>query len=154
MGGADVILVEASPRLGGQIHTERVGGCILEHGAEGFVARSATVPALCRRVGLQDDLLSQVTTRTLLLDEGRLSNLEPGEAGRLVGIQAHPSAWGYGLKSLRQGMGSLTDSLANGLAASSRLRATARQLFRVGGRGGGWRVDIGTGELEADELED
>ncbi|HEY5483347.1 MAG TPA: FAD-dependent oxidoreductase, partial [Propionibacteriaceae bacterium] len=36
--GADVVLLEASDRLGGKILTERAGGRIVEHGPDSFVA--------------------------------------------------------------------------------------------------------------------
>ena len=38
--GDRVSLFEAAPRIGGQLHSERRDGFLVEHGAEGFVAGS------------------------------------------------------------------------------------------------------------------
>ena len=41
-----VLVLEAEPRLGGQIHTARSNGLVAELGAEGYVAREAESPAV------------------------------------------------------------------------------------------------------------
>ncbi len=116
--GAAVTVVESATRLGGQVHTERVDGYVLEHGAEGFISRSEAIPALCRSLGLEDDLLSQETHRSLALGDGGLEELPDGAAGRHLGIQASNADWGHGLRTVRGGMGRLIDALEAALGSS------------------------------------
>ncbi|HEY3253061.1 MAG TPA: FAD-dependent oxidoreductase, partial [Polyangiaceae bacterium] len=44
--GDQVCLFEANAQVGGQLSSESRDGFIVEHGAEGFVARSEVVPPL------------------------------------------------------------------------------------------------------------
>ena len=123
--GADVTVVESGPRLGGQVRSERINGCVLEHGAEGFIAKSNAIPTLCRSLGLQDELLSQATHRALVLRGGVLEELTEGSAGRFLGIQASNADWGHGLCTLRGGMGRLVDALEVALGSSDIIREVA-----------------------------
>jgi protoporphyrinogen/coproporphyrinogen III oxidase len=109
--GRDVLVLEASSRAGGQIETFREPGLVVELGAEGFVARSRAVPALCRLVGIEASLVDQLTTDTYLLEAGELVLLPPGEAARRLGFQVPPEELGRGIRSLASGMGELTDAL-------------------------------------------
>jgi oxygen-dependent protoporphyrinogen oxidase len=45
-------LLEAGPRLGGTIHTERLGGFLLEDGPDSFISEKPWALALAERVGL------------------------------------------------------------------------------------------------------
>jgi oxygen-dependent protoporphyrinogen oxidase len=56
--GVPALLLEASDRFGGVIATERESGFLLEAGPDSFLARKPWAEALCRRVGLGDDLLA------------------------------------------------------------------------------------------------
>ncbi len=123
--GRDVLVLEASSRVGGQIHTHREGDLCVELGAEGFVARSRAVPALCGRVGLSGALVTQLTTDTYAVEEERLVLLAPGEAARRLGFQVPPEELGRGIASLALGMGQLTDALA-AYIGPERLRLGAR----------------------------
>ena len=58
LGGADVTVIEATDRLGGQIARHTVGGIDLDAGADSFATHRDTVPALARRLGLEDALVS------------------------------------------------------------------------------------------------
>jgi oxygen-dependent protoporphyrinogen oxidase len=149
--GAAVTVIESGTRLGGQVQTERVGGCVLEHGAEGFVARSEAIPALCGSLGLQDELLSQSTRRALALEDGVLREMPEGTAGRYLGIQATNADWGHGLRTLRGGMGSLVDALADAVGPAVIFTGTAvRQLVRGEA---GWSVELADGAaVEADAV--
>lgn len=140
--GAEVVLLEAASRLGGQVLTEHVSDCVLDHGAEGFVARSAALNQVCRRLDLASEVISQTVSRTLLAEGGLLRELPPGEAGRLLGIQARPADWGQGLQSLRRGMGSLIEALAAAIGQERIWLTTPVEAVEpVEGRpSGGWRI--------------
>ena len=59
-GGADcdVLLIEASSRLGGKLRTERDDGFTVELGADSFVPRSGEVEALAGELGLGDQIVA------------------------------------------------------------------------------------------------
>jgi oxygen-dependent protoporphyrinogen oxidase len=65
--GQDVVVLESSSRVGGQIHTYRGEGLVVELGAEGFVARSRSVAALALLLGIEGALIDQLTTDTYAL---------------------------------------------------------------------------------------
>jgi protoporphyrinogen/coproporphyrinogen III oxidase len=58
LGGASVILLEASQTLGGTVARQTVGGMELDAGAESFATRGETVAKLARALGLGDDIVS------------------------------------------------------------------------------------------------
>jgi oxygen-dependent protoporphyrinogen oxidase len=142
--GAEVVVLEASSRLGGQILTEHVSGCLLEHGAEGFVANSEALHAVCTGLDLAGDVISQTTTRALLAEGGALLELPPGEAGRRLGIQARTSDWGRGLQSLRGGMSSLVEALAGAIGSHHIKLGTPVEAIEpmAGEPSGGWRIHL------------
>ncbi|WP_437730849.1 protoporphyrinogen/coproporphyrinogen oxidase [Sorangium sp. So ce1335] len=151
--GDRVTLVEASPRLGGQLWTERADGFVVEHGAEGFIARSEAVPALAGALGIAGDLVGQETLRSLGFD-GALRELAPGEAASFLGFQVPRDELGKGIRTFRLGMAQLTDALAGALEAGGRvdvrLSAAAASLARAGG---GLRLSLaGGGEIDADAV--
>ncbi|MDP3279384.1 MAG: protoporphyrinogen oxidase [Deltaproteobacteria bacterium] len=53
----EVVLLEASPRLGGPIHTERAQGFVIEHGPDGFVRSKPSAMQLIRRLGMADQVI-------------------------------------------------------------------------------------------------
>ncbi|WP_438014460.1 FAD-dependent oxidoreductase [Sorangium sp. So ce315] len=151
--GDRVTLVEASPRLGGQLWTERADGFVVEHGAEGFIARSEAVPALAGALGIAGDLVGQETLRSFGFD-GALRELAPGEAASFLGFQVPRDELGKGIRTFRLGMAQLTDALARALAriddgrVDVRLSAAVASLARAGG---GLRLSLaGGGEIDAD----
>jgi oxygen-dependent protoporphyrinogen oxidase len=107
----DVLVLEAEPRAGGQIHTFREPGLVVELGAEGFVARSRAVPELCRLLGIEGSLINQLTTDTYSVESAGLVLLAPGEAARRLGFQVPEEELGRGICSLTLGMGQLIDAL-------------------------------------------
>jgi oxygen-dependent protoporphyrinogen oxidase len=150
-GGHAITVLEASARFGGQIRTERHDGFVVEQGAEGFVARSEAVSALCRRTGIAAGLVAQTTRRALAWRDGQLSELRDGEAAGLLGIPVNPEDLGQGLRSLFGGMGDLIDSLLGSLDRRAGLRTEARVTALR--RGKAWRLDCAGGEtLEADAV--
>lgn len=74
-----VTLVEASPRLGGKLHTERIDGFLVEAGADSFGTRRAGALDLVEELGLAGDLVpTSPEGRVLVLREGRLHELPRG----------------------------------------------------------------------------
>jgi protoporphyrinogen/coproporphyrinogen III oxidase len=125
--GREVLLLEASSRAGGQIQTFREAELLVELGAEGFVARSQAVPALCGLLGIEGSLVDQLTTDTYAIEAGGLVLLPPGEAARRLGFQVPVEELGRGIRSLALGMGQLTDALL-ARVASQRLRLSTGVL--------------------------
>ena len=142
--GAEVVLLEASSRLGGQILTEGLSDCLLEHGAEGFVANSEALHSVCNGLDLAGEVIAQTTTRALLAEGGALRELPRGEAGRRLGIQARASDWGRGLQSLRGGMSHLVEALAAAIGQRHiELSAPVEAITPMGGEpSGGWRIHV------------
>lgn len=68
---ADIVLVEASERLGGLLLTDEIDGVPMELGAEAFVARRPEVPNLLAELGLSDSLVSPSGLRPLIWAHGR-----------------------------------------------------------------------------------
>jgi oxygen-dependent protoporphyrinogen oxidase len=56
--GIEVLLLEASPRLGGSIATERVGDFLVESGPDSFITEKPWALRLCERLGLTSRLVS------------------------------------------------------------------------------------------------
>ena len=59
--GLEVMLVEASPRLGGVIATEKIGDFIVEAGPDSFITEKPWALRLCERLGLVSRLVSTQT---------------------------------------------------------------------------------------------
>jgi oxygen-dependent protoporphyrinogen oxidase len=57
LGGADVIVLEASDRLGGSVASHTVGGIQLDAGAESFATRRGTVATLAKSLALGDEIV-------------------------------------------------------------------------------------------------
>jgi len=57
--GAEVTLFEKGERLGGEIHTERVDGFVIEAGADSFLTRKARGVGLCEELGLAGRLVAR-----------------------------------------------------------------------------------------------
>ena len=73
------MIVERESRLGGKLHTERVDGCLLEHGADSFLASKPAAAALCRTLGLAGDLIGTTPGRAVyVVHAGRLHRFPEG----------------------------------------------------------------------------
>jgi oxygen-dependent protoporphyrinogen oxidase len=144
--GHDVLVLEASARAGGQIHTFREPGLIVELGAEGFVARSQAVPKLCELLGIQSALVEQLSTDTYSVEDEELVLLPPGEAARRLGFQVPAEELGRGIRSLSLGMGQLTDALLARLGTERIRLATAVKSLQH--RGQGLVVELSDGTTE------
>lgn len=119
--GDDVLVLEASSRWGGQLHTEIAHGFVVEHGAEGFVAQSTALHALASELGLADAIIAQEVRESSAFNGAQLIRLKPGEAGQRLGFQVSPRAFGKGIESMQRGMIQLIDGLLKPLARSARL---------------------------------
>jgi len=75
-----VSLLEASERVGGVITTQRRDGFLLEGGPDSFITEKPAGIELCRRIGLEDQLLptNDRFRRTLIVRDGRLAPLPDG----------------------------------------------------------------------------
>lgn len=76
----DLTLFEASPRLGGVLHTERVDGYQIEHGSDSFITNRPGAIELCQRLGMADQLLrtDDRFRRTFVVHRGRLRDVPEG----------------------------------------------------------------------------
>jgi protoporphyrinogen/coproporphyrinogen III oxidase len=86
---ASITLFDPADRLGGVLRTERVGGQLLDVGAEAFLARRPEVPALLAELGLGGRQVGTTGARPLIYSQARL---HPMPTGTLQGIPAQPSA--------------------------------------------------------------
>jgi protoporphyrinogen/coproporphyrinogen III oxidase len=79
-GGAQPVLLEARPRLGGVIQTEVVDGCLLEAGPDSFLSAKPAALELIRELGLADQVIgSNDAERVIhLVRGGRLVPLPDG----------------------------------------------------------------------------
>jgi len=134
--GDRVSLFEASSHVGGQLRSEVVDGFVVEHGAEGFVARSEVVPSLSREAGIENHLVEQLEQRSFRFDGQELIELLPGEAGRLLGFQVSPDDLGRGIRSFLRGMGELPARLSLALSGQIELHLQ-HPIERVTPRSGG-----------------
>lgn len=86
---ASITLFDPADRLGGVLRTERVGGQLMDVGAEAFVARRPEVPELLAELGLADMQIGTTGARPLIYSQARL---HPLPMDTLQGIPAHPAA--------------------------------------------------------------
>jgi protoporphyrinogen/coproporphyrinogen III oxidase len=78
--GLEVILLEASPRLGGSIATEHIGDFIVEAGPDSFITEKPWALSLCERLGLTSRLVSTQPAhqKIYIVHNGRLEPLPEG----------------------------------------------------------------------------
>jgi protoporphyrinogen/coproporphyrinogen III oxidase len=75
---AEVVVVEAEDRPGGEIRTVPFAGARLDVGADAFLARQPEGERLVRQLGLGDELVAPATGRVALWVRGRLRPLPEG----------------------------------------------------------------------------
>lgn len=161
--GDDVSLFEALPSLGGQLVTQRDGGFVVEQGAEGFVAGSEALAKLAGELGIEADVVGQLTTKSYAFDGGALRELERGAAAQFLGFQVAERALGQGIRAFKTGMAELVEALAQKLhtIADIRVGVPIKELtlrgekLTLGGAGAPLvveRVFVATGARSAAEL--
>jgi oxygen-dependent protoporphyrinogen oxidase len=76
----EVVLFEASPRLGGIVETVREGGFIVECGPDGWVTEKPWARELATELGLAGELLSSLdeTRKTHIFIDGKLRTMPDG----------------------------------------------------------------------------
>lgn len=112
---ASITLFDPADRLGGALRTERIGGHMVDVGAEAFVARRPEVSALLAELGLADRQIGTTGVRPLIYSEGRLHAMPQGtlqgiptQASSVAGLvdgatvakiaaeRSRPLSWGTG----------------------------------------------------------
>ena len=74
-----VRVLEAAPRVGGVIRTERYDGWVIDGGPDALLIQKPAAVALCRELGLGDSLVSTLQPRTAyVLRDGRLRPIGEG----------------------------------------------------------------------------
>jgi oxygen-dependent protoporphyrinogen oxidase len=92
--GFSVRLIEREDRCGGVIQTHRVGDCIADAGPDTLLAHKPAALALCRELGLDDQLVAPESPRTTFLL--RRGTLQPLPETSMFGI---PTSWTSLLKT-------------------------------------------------------
>lgn len=77
---AELLLLEAAPRLGGVLETVHQDGYLIERGADNFITTPAWGIELCRRLGLGDQLLetNHQHRHAFVVCRGRLHRIPEG----------------------------------------------------------------------------
>lgn len=77
---AELVLFEASNRLGGVLETVERDGFLVERSADSFITKYPWATDLCRRIGLSDELLptDESRRRALVVHDGRLERVPAG----------------------------------------------------------------------------
>ncbi len=76
----DVTVLEASPRLGGPLRSEVLGGRVVDLGPDGFLGRRPEALELCHDVGLAEALVPVAARGASVWARGRLRPLPEGHA--------------------------------------------------------------------------
>jgi oxygen-dependent protoporphyrinogen oxidase len=77
--GLTVRVLDAAPRPGGVITTERFDGWVVDGGPDSLLVQKPAAVALCRELGIADRLVSTLTPRTAyVMRDGRLHPLAEG----------------------------------------------------------------------------
>ncbi|WP_114744053.1 protoporphyrinogen oxidase [Falsibacillus pallidus] len=79
----EVVLIEASHRLGGKIQTVYKDGFVIERGPDSFLARKQSASRLAKEVGLEDKLVSNTAGRSYVMVNEKL---HPMPEGAVMGI--------------------------------------------------------------------
>ncbi len=87
---ASFVLIEAAPRPGGVVRTERADGFTLDAGPDSLLVQKPAAIELCHELGLGDRLLSTLEPRTAYVLRGRL---RPIPEASVLGIPTAVAPW-------------------------------------------------------------
>ena len=127
---ARVLVLEAEARIGGKVLTRDLGGIRVEAGPDGFLA-DAGLLALCRELGLEQELVEALTTRAYFWEaDGELRPLAPPDMRHAAVTGRAPTRF----LALRGGLDSLMAALARSTPhIEVRTKATVRSLREAPG---------------------
>lgn len=108
--GADVVVLEAGDRFGGQVRTTRERGFLIEEGADGFTPEQSGCRALLHDLRLDDEIIAPEPLPHLVLDV----------PGRLRDAPAPPPT--VSPLTLRSGMATLVQNMTRRLERRADLR--------------------------------
>ena len=76
----EIVVLDRNPRPGGNIVTERVGGFLIEGGPDCFLSEKPWAMELCKRLGLESELLmtNDEFRKTFVYSHGALHELPEG----------------------------------------------------------------------------
>ncbi|MEK6792156.1 MAG: protoporphyrinogen oxidase [Deltaproteobacteria bacterium] len=76
----EVVILEKNSSIGGNIRTERHNGYLIEGGPDCFLSEKPWAMELCKRIGLEGQLLptNETNRKTFVLSNGRLHELPEG----------------------------------------------------------------------------
>jgi oxygen-dependent protoporphyrinogen oxidase len=102
----EVVLLERTARLGGNIRTERVDGFLIDAGPDAFLRTKTEAVELARELGLESDLVTTQERRVYVVHRGKLVVMPAGMAlavpTRLGPLFATPLVgWGSKLRVAR-----------------------------------------------------
>ena len=77
---SEVILLEAGPRLGGIVQTEKRDGFLIEHGPDSFISEKPAALELAKRIGLEAQLIptNERHRRSFVVRRGKLLPVPEG----------------------------------------------------------------------------
>lgn len=75
---AEVLVLEAGPRIGGKVAVSDVAGLAVDEGADSMLTRVPDGRALARAAGVEAELVAPATGQASLWSRGRLRPLPPG----------------------------------------------------------------------------
>lgn len=133
-----IVLLEKSPRLGGQIRTRHIlvngSSVIIEEGAEGFVTRSEVFPRVASYAGMPSESIVdqiRIADNELSYDIGSdkwfVKALPPGLAAQKLGFQVPDRDRGRGIRSFRYGMGQFVRQIESNLP-EVRMKSEVRSI--------------------------
>lgn len=88
--GLRTVVLEARARVGGLIHTEHDGGYVFEAGPDSMLVQKPAAIALCRELGLDDELVPTLEPRTAFVLRDGAFHAIPTES--MLGIPFTPAS--------------------------------------------------------------
>jgi protoporphyrinogen/coproporphyrinogen III oxidase len=74
----DILLIEASPKLGGKIQTVRKNGFVIERGPDSFLERKRSAYRLAENLGIQSQIVNNTAGKAYVLVNNQLHGMPEG----------------------------------------------------------------------------